>query len=400
MCYETGKIKSLTLINKRCIIQRMSFNKAGKTSHEQIQAQSVDAVVNALRENADPAPAVVEIHPTDLCNQRCSYCFHGGVGNDASRRSEQLKPSDYQQLFQEAGSMGVQEISVSGGGEPFLYKGIDRVLESLADSPMRTRIVTHGNRINPEMDDAILAADEIRFSVDTVTPAEYNAMRGLSEGSNLVNDTLENMSRLVRARNIARSSGLKIAATVILGPVNSNPEGVHRTITTLVDKIGIDQLTFKSDIYGQVAPDTEQAKAVNEILYCAEEEHPDRITVRQDLSNLSVTGLACAVPYFKIALDPYGEVYSCCLGSQPNEKNGLTFGALSDFDGSFERLWAASKPIRDGMLKSVACVDCNHTDRTLNDSVRDRMNLQRATATPDNHPTESVPPVPVYINVK
>lgn len=105
--------------------------------------------------------------------------------------------------------MGVQEISVSGGGEPFLYKGIDRVLESLADSPMRTRIVTHGNRINPEMDDAILAADEIRFSVDTVTPAEYNAMRGLSEGSNLVNDTLENMSRLVRARNIARSSGLR-----------------------------------------------------------------------------------------------------------------------------------------------------------------------------------------------
>jgi radical SAM protein with 4Fe4S-binding SPASM domain len=34
--------------------------------------------------------------------------------------------------------------------------------------------------------------------------------------------------------------------------------------------------------------------------------------------------------YFKIALDPYGQVYSCCLASQPNETNGYLFSNIKN----------------------------------------------------------------------
>ncbi len=336
------------------------------TPHEQLQIDAIESVLSARDLGQDPAPIVVEVHPTDLCNHRCSYCFHGGVGNDATRRNEMLSVDQYSDLFDEAEEMGVQEISVSGGGEPFLYKGIDRLLSNLGSRTMRTRLITHGNQIPEEVDQYLLDIDELRFSIDTTNQQEYNRIRGLHEDNPAVSKTLANMRRIVDVRESATDPRLQINATAILGRINSNPESVQKTANYLLGSLGIDRLVYKQDIYGIIKPDDSQIAELQEVLNSLTNIYGDALVIRTNEELTRITGNPCIVPYFKIALNPYGEVFSCCLASQPDDPNGELFGSLEANNGSFRSLWESSKHSRDKLLEGVKCTDCNHTDRTIN----------------------------------
>lgn len=333
--------------------------------HEILQSTALEGIAKEVATGNDPAPFCVEFHPTDFCNQACVYCFHGGNNHVKTPPEEPLTIEEYVRIIDQATAMGVSEISISGGGEPLLYKDMAGLLDKLSGSELGVRIVTNGNFLPNSLVEKILKIKEIRFSVDTLDTSTYNSMRGLPPSSKLLSRTLQNIKTLVAARNNDADSSLSIGTTFLANPYNATQAVYFAEF--MIEEVGVDAVVFKRDIHGTQDPSEKQIEKLEEDLEYLDKKYPGKVDVRQPIDRDNINGNPCVIPYLKIALNPYGQVFSCCLGSQPGENNGEMFGAWRH-TGSLEELWQQSRDKRTLMLGGVACTGCNATDQALNNA--------------------------------
>lgn len=334
--------------------------------HETELLSRTSEIFQKVDQKLDPYPSCIEIYPTDVCNQRCQYCFHGGVGFGEQRDIKKfMQVEDYAVLFKEMTDLSINILSIAGGGEPFMFRGIIDVIDQAIANNLRVRIVTNGNFISPEAIDRILQCEEIRFSVDTPDPETYSKIRKVP--ARLHQRTLDNIAKLVEARK-QRGGNVDIGSTCIIGP--DNAAQLTQFADLMLDQLGIDKVVFKHDIYGEFAADESSRAEINSQLKATKERYGDKVEIRSELPDFK-TGFPCVVPYFKSAINPYGELYSCCLGAQPKEVNGYKLGNIADNiregkTNPLEIVWKESRATRLSMLKQVACTSCNFTDRNIN----------------------------------
>lgn len=322
--------------------------------HEVGQFLRVHELRAQLRHGEDPLPLHVEIHPTDVCNHRCAWCFHGGTGFDPQRKPELLQLGEYGALFRELRRLEVQSLSISGGGEPTLDPRLPELLELAVAAGLRVRLVTHGTHLSPAVLERLAGASEVRVSLDALSPMTYAAARRVPPA--FFERALASVQALVELRE-TRAPALRVGTTFIVNPDNqSEALGFAQRMLELQ----VDAIVFKTDIDSRrrIAPEA-YARALEEVRALG---HP-RIEVRP-YANPEPQGLPCFVPFFKVAFNPYGELFSCCLGSQPGETNGLRLGSLRDT--TFAQLWSHSRSLRQQLQRGAACTRCNATDAQLN----------------------------------
>lgn len=340
--------------------------------HEAELFSRTSEIFQKVDQKLDPYPSCIEIYPTDICNQRCLYCFHGGEGFGKERDIKKfMQVEDYAVLFKEMTNLNINTLSIAGGGEPFMFKGIVDVIDQAIANNLRVRIVTNGNFISSEAIDKILQCEEIRFSVDTPDPETYSKMRKVSP--RLHQRTLDNITKLVEQKK-QRGGNVDIGSTCIIGP--DNAAQLIQFADLMLGQLGIDKVVFKHDIYGEFAADESSRAEINSQLNVARERYGDKVEIRSELPDFK-TGFPCVVPHFKSAINPYGELYSCCLGAQPKEINGYKLENIADSirkgkTNPLEIVWKESRGTRLSMLKQVACTSCNFTDRNINLQYADR----------------------------
>lgn len=317
-----------------------------------------------IKNKEDPLPLLVEVHPTDICNQGCQYCFHGGNGFALTKeKTEYMQTNHYAVLFAELASNNVRDLSISGGGEPFLSKITPSIIKSALSHDMTIRIVTNGNFLPHSSIDDLIRCEEIRYSIDTDDPNTYAKIRRVQP--RLFDYTLKNISTLINARNRENSS-LSIGATFIIGEYNL--EQIERFAELMLLGIGIDKVIYKHDIYRKFS--SSDSDDIKQRLYDLQSVYDQQIETRPMLPAF-ISDEACVVPYFKPVINPIGNLYSCCLGAQPEEMNGYLFGSIKESidKGSstpFQEVWNKSRTIREKMRERVQCTNCNYTDRILN----------------------------------
>lgn len=123
-------------------------------------------------------PLTLEIYPTLRCNLDCAFC-------DTTDRHRpavgELSAARLLEIVDEAADLGVQRVSVLGGGEPLLRRdatpalmarvkarGMEGVLTTngtLLDAPLRARLLEMG-------------WDEIHVSIDAATAEVHDGLRG------------------------------------------------------------------------------------------------------------------------------------------------------------------------------------------------------------------------------
>lgn len=323
--------------------------------HEEIQERATGNVDELADDESDPYPKVVEIHPTDKCNHRCDYCFHGGTGYDPVREDEVLSVRQYEEFFEELSQLGIRHISVAGGGEPLMDQRAPEIYRKADEYGLRVRTVSNGNFLRDEVLDCILNTAELRVSVDAATPETYGELRNIP--GEFYDQTIENLERVLEERE-RRDSDLEVGTTFLINDVNKD-EAVQFA-EEMVDR-GVDAVVYKHDIYGLVSTDTAELVRLQQELEGIDD---DVVEVRPKL-DMDVPETRCFIPYFKTALTPYGEVYSCCLGTQPGEDAGYGLGNL--WEQSFEQIWEDSADLRREMRTAgVDCASCNHTDYKIN----------------------------------
>jgi Fe-coproporphyrin III synthase len=83
--------------------------------------------------------AVLQVHPTRLCNLRCLHCYSSS-GPDVA---ESVPIAVLSTVVRDAAALGYDVLNVSGG-EPFLYPELPALLRAARAAGMRTTVTTNG----------------------------------------------------------------------------------------------------------------------------------------------------------------------------------------------------------------------------------------------------------------
>ncbi|WP_081838576.1 mycofactocin radical SAM maturase [Thermogemmatispora carboxidivorans] len=273
------------------------------------------------------APITVTWEITAACNLTCVHC----LSSSGKRRPRELTTEHALAVVDELAEMQVFQIHF-GGGEPFMYPGIWRVLERCRERDLVMCVSTNGTLITPERARRLAALEPIYFqvSLDGATPetndrirgqdAFRRAMRGLerlaAEGLSLtVNSVLTRYSfpELDRLYEIAGSFGAKLRVTRL------RPSGRGRAV------------------WEELHPTREQYRSFVAWL----REHPDVLTADsffhlnafgERLAGLDMCGAATAT----CCICPEGEVYPCAFFQTPE------FEAGNLHEQSFREIWRHS----------------------------------------------------------
>ena len=130
-----------------------------------------------------PAPVVLHVYPTNICNSHCNFCI--------MKKEQEIKSSldelTFRTLLQDANRMGVKSLHVAGGGEPTLFKHLDAVEEFSGFKVLST----NGFLLNPE---TATLFDRIRVSVNAGTPETHKKITGVDNFATVV-DNIRNVRR-------------------------------------------------------------------------------------------------------------------------------------------------------------------------------------------------------------
>jgi len=323
--------------------------------HEIKQFRKVASVIEELSYGNDPYPQIVEIHPTDICNFECVYCFHNGSDYKPIREGEIIDFGHYKSLFQQMYSLDIADLSISGGGEPTMDDRLPDLLAEACKNSLNVRVVTNGSFVDSNLLLELATIGEVRVSVDAIRAETYSKVHKVSK--DMFYKVMDNIKKLIAFKE-KNGSNLKIGITFLINRVNYL-ETVDFCEEIL--RLDIDEIIIKHDVYyTHQIPKERIEKVLDEL----EIMNDNRINIRRPVI-MDLRELGCFVPYFKVALDPYGNVYSCCLAAQPGETNGCMLGNIKN--DSFISIWEQSKNLRFALrTKGVPCVYCNYIDYRLN----------------------------------
>ena len=106
-----------------------------KFSPNRLQKSFLVAKGIASGDTAYKGPGVIQLDLTDGCNNKCIMCWlHSPLLTSAASSSYEELDFDVSCNFLcEAQKMGAESVILSGGGEPFFYPKIWRIMEKLED---------------------------------------------------------------------------------------------------------------------------------------------------------------------------------------------------------------------------------------------------------------------------
>ncbi len=334
--------------------------------HEDLQMAALPRIVADLRRGSHLYPLVVEIHPTEICNYRCGHCFlfHNANTHNTPHEKEPISLGRYASLFQEIRSLGINHLSISGAGEPFIDQRILELLGSACKTGLQVRVITNGSLLSDDAIDELMRCEEIRISLNSIDPSTHRKITHTP--GTLLETTLHNIKHLVNLRR-ERGSSLSIGVSFLVLPEN------HSEVVTFCRHIldmEVDAVIIKYDIYHLFIPEREVVRKIHSDLSTIDN---PRLEIREPLIMNMAQG-KCFIPYFKIAINPYGDVFSCCLGAQPGESNGYFLANLQS--RSLEAVWKSSEhPVRN-LASAVTCNTCNYNDYRINQIIMNSIRSQ------------------------
>jgi MoaA/NifB/PqqE/SkfB family radical SAM enzyme len=152
-------------------------------------------------ENPEVRPPLhIRLKPTNFCNHACSYCAYRQpdtqIGQDMNERD--FIPWEVMEGFlEDIAAMGVQAVTLSGGGEPLCYPFIDRTLGKLAATDIRFAMLTNGSLLSGKAADLLAAFGSwVRVSIDGWDADSYARYRRV--GTDVFPKVMDNMAAFAR----------------------------------------------------------------------------------------------------------------------------------------------------------------------------------------------------------
>lgn len=273
------------------------------------------------------APMTVTWEITAACNIACIHCLSAS----GRRRPRELKTDQALALVDEMAEMQVFQIHF-GGGEPFIYPGIWKVLERCTERELVMCISTNGTLITAERARRLKQFDPLYFqvSLDGGTPQTNDSIRGKGV-----------FDRAMRGLEFLAAEKHSLTVNSVLTRYSFYELDLLYEIAASFDaKLRVTRLRPSGrgqDVWADLHPTQEQYSAFTHWLIS----HPDVLTADSffhlnafgtTLAGLDMCGAATAT----CCICPEGEVYPCAFFQAPE------FEAGNLHDQSFGEIWQSS----------------------------------------------------------
>ncbi|MFC1587908.1 radical SAM/SPASM domain-containing protein [Planctomycetota bacterium] len=192
--------------------------------------------------NLPIVPTMIEVHPTQICNQACPHCV--GLEADKTQKRESISFEDFKNKIHDPyeclnldGEEQVKALSFSGEtGDPLVCPDFFHMLDY---TRIPFIIITNNyGKIDPLM----LKADGIRISLDSVDADKYAALHGLKNGAKALARVFQNARQLMQWKQ-EKNTATSIGFGFLTGSDTSEDE-IRRAINIAGD-VGVDYINFR-----------------------------------------------------------------------------------------------------------------------------------------------------------
>jgi len=276
---------------------------------------------------APAMPIRAWIASTSRCNIKCRTCYLHLLGT----HFEDMKPEVYERVRREL-LPALQEVYLSGAGEPFLAPIFYEMLDDLLEAGKRITVVTNGTIVRPDYIERLVRAPSvIMVSIDGTTPAVLEHIR---PGTNL--DHVLEFMKIVR-ESMARSAHPAFEFQISFVVTRSNVEQLTDCVE-LAHRYGVRTVAFSSFVTGgrtdefareslmnrpeEVIPHWERAHkrglelgiCVPPIVFdCRDRPEPERHHWQPTLYDAKGQIRQCPIPWWNTYIETDGSVRPCCV---------------------------------------------------------------------------------------
>ena len=130
---------------------------------------------------------------TNKCNYDCYFCHSEGICNVS--RTHELDVEDYVTLFQIHSQLEKWNGVTLSGGEPFVFRNIDKLIEKLSREGAKITIVTNGSLLHQHIP-VLRYVERINVSIHTLNFENYSKITGKKpEQLEAVKNNLQNVRK-------------------------------------------------------------------------------------------------------------------------------------------------------------------------------------------------------------
>lgn len=288
-----------------------------------------------------PAPLVVFVEPTNVCNFKCPICPESF--SDYQQQAgyyQRMARSTWQQVWQSLAAWDKKPVvRFYHVGEPLLNMNLATMISEAHHLGARTELTTNASRLNQQWAELLIDSglDYVRVSVYGTSDADYFASTGTMWKHG---DILQNVKALRRLRDENHLSRPHIYAELVgAGDV----ELFHWQWNGIADECGVKQLHNWGAALVQLG------------------QQPRQVLVEEGGPYWRVPQkVICPYPFFELVVKANGDVTVCCV-----DWNGsLVVGNVND--ESLQDIWAGER-LRTLQQTHLAgrrgdiemCRDCN-----------------------------------------
>jgi wyosine [tRNA(Phe)-imidazoG37] synthetase (radical SAM superfamily) len=185
---------------------------------------NVDRVIEHL-ETGCSAPVLVEVDPSNACNQACSFCLSSYIHFEKAKNTETfsraLMPREtLMGLCRDFAEMGVRAINWTGGGEPTLNKHLKEAIQYCGQNGIKMGIFTNGVLLDrwDLFETMVHNMTWVRFSVDCGTKETYDSVRRAKKNQGW-DKMIENLNKLIEVNN-KNNKKIDIGIGYVISPEN------------------------------------------------------------------------------------------------------------------------------------------------------------------------------------
>ena len=290
------------------------------------------------------------LFPTDRCNLDCFFCY-----TDSLRRvAAELDWGVLHRALEEACDHGLKGVSLGGGGEPLIYRGMAPLMEFIRERGLGIdSIKTNGTAITEAMAEALLRARlrRITVSLNETEPAEYARMNRCPE--RLFHQAMRGIAAMVDGkRRLASECEVSVQVFVWKQNIARLPAMIATAMGTGADLVYVNTIDLLPEADRM---DAAQRDALAATVREAMAEHGDRLSLNlageglQDVAIEEVYKAArqlpdlvttpnrieyCVIGWHSPTITASGDVFPCChFATDPSR----TLGSLHD--AGLQKIW-------------------------------------------------------------
>ena len=145
-----------------------------------------------------PAPALVTIDPTNICNLKCVWCNADYIQKKNPKQIDSEVLDAIADFLPKWGNhpfwKGVESVCIAGGGEPLTHPHTGKLIERLYKNGVGAGIVTNGVYINNHLE-SLVNCDWVGVSVDAGSREVYKELKGKDEFDKVIYNIKELVKR-------------------------------------------------------------------------------------------------------------------------------------------------------------------------------------------------------------